>query len=149
MREALIQGSESASDLGVEVLDVRVMQINLPNEVSQSIYQRMRAERNAVATEHRSEGREQAEFIRADVDARVTVMLADAKRQSRELRGEGDAEAARIYAEAYQKDAEFFAFIRSMEAYSSSFGTGNDMLVLDANSDFFRYLQNMMGKSEE
>jgi len=149
MREALIKGSESASDLGIEVLDVRVMQINLPTEVSQSIYQRMRAERKAVATEHRSEGREQAEFIRADVDARVTVMLADAKRQSRELRGEGDAQAAKIYADAYQKDAEFFAFIRSMEAYSSSFGTGNDMLVLDANSDFFRYLQNMMGKTEE
>ena len=149
MREALIRGAESASDLGVEVLDVRVMQINLPTEVSQSIYQRMRAERQAVATEHRSEGREQAEFIRADVDARVTVMLADAKRQSRELRGEGDAQAAKIYADAYQKDAEFFAFIRSMEAYGSSFGSGNDMLVLDANSDFFRYLQNMMGKIEE
>lgn len=101
MREALIKGAESASDLGVEVVDVRVMQINLPNEVSQSIYQRMRAERQAVATEHRSEGREQAEFIRADVDARVTVMLADAKRQSRELRGEGDAQAAKIYADAY------------------------------------------------
>lgn len=149
MREALIRGAESASDLGVEVLDVRVMQINLPTEVSQSIYQRMRAERKAVATEHRSEGREQAEFIRADVDARVTVMLADAKRQSRQLRGEGDAQAAKIYADAYQKDAEFFAFIRSMEAYSSSFGSGNDMLVLDANSDFFRYLQDMMGKTEE
>ncbi|MDV6317295.1 protease modulator HflC [Idiomarina sp. HP20-50] len=149
MREALIRGAESASDLGVEVIDVRVMQINLPDEVSQSIYQRMRAERQAVATEHRSEGREQAEFIRADVDARITVMLADAKRQSRELRGEGDAQAAEIYADAYQKDAEFFAFIRSMQAYSSAFGNGNDMLVLDANSDFFRYLQNMMGKSEE
>ena len=76
-------------------------------------------------------------------------MLADAKRQSRELRGEGDAEAARIYAEAYEKDAEFFAFIRSMEAYTNSFGNGNDMLVLDANSDFFRYLQNMMGSKED
>jgi len=149
MREALIKGAESASDLGVEVIDVRVMQINLPDEVSQSIYQRMRAERKAVATEHRSEGREQAEFIRADVDARVTVMLADAKRQSRELRGEGDAQAAKIYADSYSKDAEFFAFIRSMQAYTESFNSGADMLVLDAESDFFKYLQDMNGKIED
>ncbi|RUO75981.1 protease modulator HflC [Idiomarina seosinensis] len=149
MREALIKGAESASDLGVEVIDVRVMQINLPDEVSQSIYQRMRAERKAVATEHRSEGREQAEFIRADVDARVTVMLADAKRQSRELRGQGDAQAAKIYADSYSKDAEFFAFIRSMQAYTESFNSGADMLVLDGESDFFKYLQDMNGKIED
>ncbi|MAK71060.1 MAG: protease modulator HflC [Idiomarina sp.] len=149
MREALIKGAQSASDLGVEVIDVRVMQINLPNEVSQSIYQRMRAERQAVATEHRSEGREQAEFIRADVDARVTVMLADAKRQSRELRGEGDAQAAKIYADAYSQDAEFFSFIRSMEAYTESFGSGSDVLVLDGKSDFFKYLQDMQGQIED
>lgn len=149
MREALIKGAQSASDLGVEVIDVRVMQINLPNEVSQSIYQRMRAERQAVATEHRSEGREQAEFIRADVDARVTVMLADAQRQSRELRGQGDAQAAKIYADAYSQDAEFFSFIRSMEAYTDSFNSGSDVLVLDGKSDFFKYLQDMKGQIEE
>ena len=149
MREALIKGAESASDLGVEVVDVRVMQINLPDEVSQSIYQRMRAERQAVATEHRSEGREQAEIIRADVDARVTVMLADAKRQSRQLRGEGDAQAAKIYADSYQQDPEFFAFIRSMQAYSESFSSGSDVLVLDAESDFFRYLQDLQGEPKE
>ncbi|KXS34884.1 MAG: membrane protease stomatin/prohibitin-like protein [Idiomarina sp. T82-3] len=149
MREALIKGAESASDLGVEVIDVRVMQINLPDEVSQSIYQRMRAERQAVATEHRSEGREQAEIIRADVDARVTVMLADAKRQSRQLRGEGDAQAAKIYADSYQQDPEFFAFIRSMQAYSESFSSGSDVLVLDAESDFFRYLQDLQGEPKE
>ena len=149
MREALIKGAQSASDLGVEVIDVRVMQINLPNEVSQSIYQRMRAERQAVATEHRSEGREQAEFIRADVDARVTVMLADAQRQSREPRGEGDAQAAKIYADAYSQDAEFFSFIRSMEAYTDSFSSGSDVLVLDGKSDFFKYLQDMQGQIED
>jgi len=149
MREALIKGAESASDLGVEVVDVRVMQINLPDEVSQSIYQRMLAERQAVATEHRSEGREQAEIIRADVDARVTVMLADAKRQSRQLRGEGDAQAAKIYADSYQQDPEFFAFIRSMQAYSESFSSGSDVLVLDAESDFFRYLQDLQGEPKE
>ena len=149
MREALIKGAESASDLDVEVVDARVMQINLPDEVSQSIYQRMRAERQAVATEHRSEGREQAEIIRADVDARVTVMLADAKRQSRQLRGEGDAQAAKIYADSYQQDPEFFAFIRSMQAYSESFSSGSDVLVLDAESDFFRYLQDLQGEPKE
>jgi membrane protease subunit HflC len=142
MREALIRGADSAQELGIEVIDVRVMQINLPTEVSQSIFQRMRAERQAVAMEHRSEGREQAEFIRADVDARVTVMLADAERESRELRGQGDAAAAGIYADAYSKDAEFFSFIRSLQAYEKSFATGNDVLVLEPESDFFKYLKN-------
>ena len=141
MREALIRGADSAQELGIEVIDVRVMQINLPTEVSQSIFQRMRAERQAVAMEHRSEGREQAEFIRADVDARVTVMLADAERESRELRGQGDAEAAGIYANAYGKDAEFFSFIRSLQAYEKSFEAGNDVLVLEPDSDFFKYLK--------
>lgn len=145
MREALIRGADSARELGIEVIDVRVMQINLPTEVSQSIYQRMRAERQAVATEHRSEGREQAEFIRADVDARVTVMLADARRQSRELRGEGDAEAAGIYAEAYGQDEEFFSFIRSLEAYQKSFNGNQDVMVIDPNSDFFRFLKDRTG----
>ncbi|RWU11222.1 protease modulator HflC [Pseudidiomarina gelatinasegens] len=142
MREALIRGADSAQELGIEVIDVRVMQINLPTEVSQSIFQRMRAERQAVAMEHRSEGREQAEFIRADVDARVTVMLADAERESRELRGQGDAAAAGIYADAYSKDPEFFSFIRSLQAYEKSFATGNDVLVLEPESDFFKYLKN-------
>jgi membrane protease subunit HflC len=141
MREALIRGADSAQELGIEVIDVRVMQINLPTEVSQSIFQRMRAERQAVAMEHRSEGREQAEFLRADVDARVTVMLADAERESRELRGQGDAEAAGIYANAYNKDAEFFSFIRSLQAYEKSFEVGNDVLVLEPDSDFFKYLK--------
>lgn len=142
MRQALIRGADSAQELGIEVLDVRVKQINLPTEVSQSIFQRMRAEREAVAREHRSEGREQAEFIRADVDARITVMLADAERQSREIRGQGNAEAAGIYAEAYTKDPEFFAFLRSMQAYQRSFENGNDVLVLEPDSDFFKYLKN-------
>jgi membrane protease subunit HflC len=145
MREALIRGADSAQELGIEVIDVRVMQINLPTEVSQSIFQRMRAEREAVAREHRSEGREQAEFIRADVDARVTVMLADAERQSRQLRGEGNAEAAGIYAEAYQQDPEFFQFLRSLQAYETSFASGNDVIVLEPDSDFFKYLKNISG----
>jgi modulator of FtsH protease HflC len=141
MREALIRGADSAKELGIEVIDVRVMQINLPAEVSQSIYQRMRAERQAVAMEHRSEGREQAEFIRADVDARVAVMLADAERESRELRGQGEAEAAGIYAQTYSQDTEFFSFLRSLQAYQKSFENGNDILVLEPDSDFFKYLK--------
>lgn len=145
MREALIRGADSAQELGIEVIDVRVMQINLPIEVSQSIYQRMRAERQAVAMEHRSEGREQAEFIRADVDARVAVMLADAERESRELRGQGDAEAAGIYAEVYTQDSEFFSFLRSLQAYQKSFESGNDVLVLEPDSDFFKYLKDATG----
>ncbi len=146
MREALIRGADSAQELGIEVIDVRVMQINLPTEVSQSIYQRMRAERQAVAMEHRSEGREQAEFIRADVDARVAVMLADAERESRELRGQGEAEAAGIYANAYNQDSEFFSFLRSLQAYEKSFANGNDILVLEPDSDFFKYLKSSTGK---
>lgn len=146
MREALIKSADSAQELGIEVIDVRVMQINLPNEVSQSIFQRMRAERQAVAREHRSEGQEQAEFIRADVDARVTVMLADAERESRQIRGEGEADAAGIYAQAYNRDPEFYAFLRSLQAYEASFASGNDILVLEPESDFFRYLKSLTGK---
>jgi membrane protease subunit HflC len=104
----------------------------------------MRAERNAVAREHRSEGREQAEIIRADIDARVTVMIADAEREARQIRGEGDAEAARIYAETYGQDPEFFAFIRSLEAYTASFGDGDSVLVLSPDSDFFKYFNQMV-----
>lgn len=139
MEQALIQASQSSDDLGIQVLDVRVKQINLPTEVSTAIFERMRAERNAVAREHRSEGREQAEIIRADIDARVTVMIADAEREARQIRGEGDAEAARIYAETYGQDPEFFAFIRSLEAYTASFGSGDSVLVLSPDSDFFKY----------
>lgn len=149
MEQALVQAGEGASDLGIQILDVRVKQINLPTEVSQSIFARMRAERNAVAREHRAEGQSQAEFIRADVDARVTVMLADAEREARQIRGEGDAEAARIYGEAYSQDAEFFAFLRSMEAYKESFSSGNDVLVLSPDSEFFRFLNQMSGTRSE
>lgn len=146
MEQAMVQAAESAVDLGIQVLDVRVKQINLPTEVSEAIYERMRAEREAVAREHRSEGREQAEIIRADVDARVTVMIADAEREARQIRGEGDAMAAEIYGEVYGQDPEFFSFIRSLEAYRESFDSGNDILVLSPDSDFFRYLNKMSGE---
>jgi len=145
MEEALVQASESAKELGIEVLDVRVKQINLPNEVSESIFRRMRAERTAVAKEHRSEGQEKAETIRAEVDRRVTVMLADAERNARSVRGEGDATAAKIYADAYNKDAEFFGFVRSLEAYKKTFNNKGDVMVLSPDSEFFDYMKDAKG----
>ncbi|WMC09908.1 protease modulator HflC [Oceanimonas pelagia] len=147
MESALKGLLESSSELGIKVLDVRIKQINLPTEVSNSIYQRMRAERTAVAREHRSEGREQAEVIKAEADRRVTVMIADAQRNSRTLRGEGDAEAAKIYAEAYAADPEFFTFIRSLEAYRKSFEQGGDMMILKPEGDFFRFLKDPSGSN--
>ncbi|MEN8770938.1 MAG: protease modulator HflC [Glaciecola sp.] len=145
MNEAMEQASESSDELGIEIVDVRVKQINLPLEVSNSIFQRMRAERAAVAREHRSEGQEQADIIRAGIDARVTIMLADAERKARQIRGQGDAEAASIYANTYSKNPEFYSFLRSMDAYSSSFNSKQDVLIVDPSSDFFNYLNNQDG----
>ncbi|MFC4701428.1 protease modulator HflC [Glaciecola siphonariae] len=145
MDEAMIQASGSSNELGVEIIDVRVKQINLPQEISNSIFDRMRAERAAAAREYRSEGQEQAEIIRANVDAKVTVMLADAERNARQLRGEGDAQAAQIYAQTYSKDPEFFSFLRSMDAYRASFSSKQDVIVIEPDSDFFRYLNNQSG----
>ncbi|MCF5882921.1 protease modulator HflC [Aeromonas veronii] len=147
MEDALKKMARS-SELGIKVVDVRIKQINLPVEVSNSIYQRMRAERTAVAREHRSQGREKAEILRADIDRKVTVMIADAESNARQLRGEGDAEAAKIYAESYKKDPEFFSFVRSMEAYRKSFAGGNDLMVLKPDSEFFRYLKSPHGTKQ-
>ncbi len=146
MNQAMEQASTSSDELGIEIVDVRVKQINLPTEVSNSIFQRMRAERAAVAREHRSEGQEQAEVIRADIDAKVTVMLADAERNARQLRGEGDATAAQIYADAYSKNAEFYSFLRSMDAYKKSFNSKQDVIVVEPDGDFFRYMNAQSGK---
>ena len=137
---ALINATESASGLGIEVVDVRVKQINLPDNVSSSIYQRMRAERQAVAKEHRAQGKEQSEIIRATIDADVTVKIAEAERKALTVRGEGDALAAKIYADAYNKDPEFFAFLRSLEAYKESFAGQGDVMVLEPDSEFFHYM---------
>lgn len=146
MDEAMEQSSQSSDELGIEIVDVRVKQINLPLEVSNSIYDRMRAERTAVAKEHRSQGQEQSEIIRAEIDRRVTIMLADADRNARQLRGEGDAEAAHIYANAYRKDEEFFSFLRSMDAYRASFKDKQDVLILDSQGDFFKYMNEAKAK---
>lgn len=145
MNQAMEQASTSSDELGIEIVDVRVKQINLPTEVSNSIFQRMRAERAAVAREHRSEGQEQAEVIKANIDAKVTVMLADAERNARQLRGEGDAIAAQIYAEAYSKNADFYSFLRSMDAYRNSFNSKQDVMVIAPDSDFFKYMNQSKG----
>jgi len=141
MRQALESAESSREDLGIEVVDVRIKAINLPTEVSNSIYERMRAERTAVAKEHRSQGQEQSEIIRATIDAKVTVMLAEAQKNAFEVRGEGDAIAAKVYAEAYEKDAEFYSFYRSLEAYEKSFSSKSDIMVVKPDSDFFHYLK--------
>ncbi|CAB9495690.1 protease modulator HflC [Alteromonas macleodii] len=145
MNQAMEQASTSSDELGIEIVDVRVKQINLPTEVSNSIFQRMRAERAAVAREHRSEGQEQAEVIKANIDAKVTVMLADAERNARQLRGEGDAIAAQIYADAYSKNADFYSFLRSMDAYKESFNSKQDVMVIAPDSDFFKYMNQSNG----
>ena len=146
LMQAAVEEAKSSSDLGIEVLDVRVKQINLPLEVSNFIFERMRTERLKVAKAHRSEGREQAEIIKADVDARITVMLAEAERESQTLRGEGDAQAAKVYADAFNKSPEFFAFVRSLDAYKNSFNNKQDVLVLEPDSDFFKYMKSTTGK---
>ncbi len=141
MIKALESAESSREDLGIEVIDVRVKAINLPTEVSSSIYERMRAERTAVAKEHRSQGQEQSEIIRATIDAKVTVMLANAQKEAFEIRGDGDALAANIYANAYNKDPEFYSFVRSLEAYEKSFNDKSDIMVIKPDSDFFHYLK--------
>jgi len=131
----------SMAALGIEVVDVRIKQINLPAEVSEAIYNRMRAEREAVARRHRSQGQEEAEKLRATADYEVTRTLAEAERQGRISRGEGDAEAAKLFADAFSQDPDFYAFIRSLRAYEASFNSGQDVMVLSPDSDFFRYMK--------
>jgi modulator of FtsH protease HflC len=132
--------------LGIRVIDVRVKKIDLPDEVSDAVYNRMSAEREKLAREYRSQGKEQAEKIRADADRQVTIMEAEAYRDAERERGEGDAQAASVYADAYNKDPEFYAFTRSLRAYESTFSGAGDVLVLDPKSDFFRYLNQSRGK---
>ena len=135
-----------AGELGVEIIDVRVKQIDLPPEVSESVYERMRAERERVARDLRAQGGEASERIRADADRQSTVILAEAFRQAEQLRGEGDGKSAEIYAEAYNADPEFYAFWRSLIAYRSAFESGDDMLVLTPDSEFFRFFKNQDGE---
>lgn len=132
----------SMAALGIQVVDVRIKQINLPVEVSDAIYNRMRAERDAVARRYRSQGEEEKEKIQATADYEVTKTLAEAERQGRIIRGEGDAEAAKLFADAFSQDPDFYAFIRSLRAYEKSFDNNQDVMVLSPDSDFFRYMKN-------
>ncbi|MDX1504513.1 MAG: protease modulator HflC [Spongiibacter sp.] len=136
----------TVAEFGIELVDVRVKRIDLPSQVSQSVFERMKSEREREAREHRSTGRELAEKIRATADRQRTIIAANAYRDAEVIRGEGDAEAARIYASAYNADPEFYAFVRSLTAYKSSFSADGNLLVLDAESEFFRYLKKGSGK---
>lgn len=127
------------TSMGVEVVDVRVKRIDLPEEVSEPVFSRMRAEREREAKEHLAIGREQAEITRAEADREVTVIEANAYRDAEKVRGEGDAKAAAIYADAYGKDPEFYAFVRSLNAYRDTFAGKEDVILLAPDSDFFRY----------
>ena len=143
IRELLIKNAKApAAALGMEIVDVQVMRIDLPEEVSSSVFRRMEAERERTAREFRSEGAEAAERIRADADRQRVVTLANAYRDAEKLRGEGDATAADIYAKAYSQDSEFFTFYRSLNAYKKTF-TSSSTLVLEPNSDFFQYFKNL------
>ena len=141
---------KAAQDLrriGVEIVDVRLKRVDLPQEVSESVYRRMEAERKRIANEQRSTGAAEAEKIRADADRQREVILAEAYRDAQRVKGEGDARAAGIYAQAFRQDPEFYSFYRSMEAYRSTFRGRNDLLLLEPSSDFFRYLKDPGGKA--
>lgn len=133
------RANDNSDNLGIEVVDVRLKQIDLPKEVSLSVYERMRADREKVATKYRSDGKSQAEKIRAQADADVTVILASANAESAEIRASGDAEAAAIYNNAYEKDSKFYNILRSLQAYENSFKSKKDFLVLKPNIEYFKY----------
>ena len=143
--EKLLQAKIS-NDLRTEFGRRTIREIVSGKRDELQIDQRMRAERQAVAKEHRAQGKEQAEIIRATTDANVTVKVAGAERNALTIRGEGDALAAKIYADAYNKDAEFYGFLRSLEAYKESFAGNSDIMVLEPDSDFFKYMKSMNGK---
>ncbi|WP_028303170.1 protease modulator HflC [Oceanospirillum maris] len=128
-------------ELGIEIRDIRVKRIDLPQEVSHAVFERMNTERQREAREHRSQGKELAEGIRADADRQRQVILAEAFRESERIRGEGDATAAATYASAYTKNPEFYSFIRSLEAYRNSFSSKSDIMILKPDSEFFNYMK--------
>lgn len=135
------RADRDARQIGIQVLDVRVKRVDLPQEVSESVYQRMEAERKRVANELRSQGAAAAEKIRADADRQREIIIAEAYREAQRLKGQGDAKAADIYAKAYGRSPEFYSFYRSLNAYRNSLKDKSDIMVLDPNSDFFKYLR--------
>ena len=145
MEEMREKADLDARKIGVQIIDVRVKRVDLPTEVSESVYRRMEAERKRVANELRSEGAAEAEKIRAGADKQREVIIAEAYRDAQRTKGEGDAKAAATYAQAFNQNPEFFAFYRSLEAYRNSFQSKNDILVLEPNSDFFKYMNSVGG----
>ena len=146
MRDLLETAAPTATDLGIELVDFRVKEVEFMEDVSNSVYTNMEAERARIAAERRAEGRGNAEEKKAQADRERTVILADAYRDGQKIRGEGDAKAAETYATAYTQDAEFYAFYRSINAYKRSIGNSGDILVLDPNNEFFRYLNQSDGE---
>jgi len=141
MKNVRDRANQDAKKIGVEIIDVRLKRVDLPQEVSESVYKRMDAERKSVANQLRSEGSSQAERIRAEADKEREVIIANAYKEAQRTKGEGDAKAAAAYAQAYGQNPEFYAFYRSLEAYRSSFKDRSDVLVLEPNSEFFKYLK--------
>ena len=145
MATVLLDSQEGTGDLGIEVIDLRIKKINLPEEISESIYRRMRAEREAVARKLRSQGREKAEVIRAQSELEVATIIAEADKTAQITRGDADAKVAKLYADTFNKEPEFFSFIRSLKAYERSFNSKSDILVLDPKTDFFKYMNDPKG----
>lgn len=143
MEQLVLRADRRFQDFGIDVVDVRIKKIELTDEVLNSVFERMQTQRTEFANELRSLGRERSERIRADADRQVRVLLADAERDAQRLRGEGDAQAIQIYANAFNRDREFYSFWRSLDAYDNSFGTENDIMLMDTRSEFFRYFDAM------
>ena len=141
MEDMRAKADADARKIGVQIVDVRLKRVELPNEVSEAVYRRMEAERKRVANELRSEGYAEAEKIRADADRQREVIVADAYRDAQKIKGEGDAQATAIYGQAFNQNPDFYAFYRSLEAYRGSFKSKNDVLVVEPNSDFFKYMK--------
>jgi membrane protease subunit HflC len=142
------QADEKAGTLGIEVIDVRIKKIELPPQVSESVYSRMRTGRERVARDIRSKGAEAAERIRADADRQSSVVLAEAYRDSEVVRGEGDAQATDVYSKAFGRDREFYKFYRSINAYTKNFSSENDVILLKPDSEYFQYFNNSGGKKK-
>lgn len=142
MRTIQAKADQDARKIGIQVVDVRIKRVDLPETVSENVYRRMEAERKQVANELRSTGAAEAEKIKADADKQKDVIIAEAYRDAQRVKGDGDAQAAAIYAASFGKNAEFYAFYRSMQAYRESFKDNSDVMVLDPSADFFKYMKN-------
>jgi membrane protease subunit HflC len=140
------RADRESNNIGIEILDVRLRRVDLPKEVSDSVYQRMEAERKSVANELRSEGFAESEKIKANAEKQKEIIITDAYREAQKIKGQGDAKAARVYSDVFSKNKEFYDFYRSLEAYRNSFDSKEDILVLDPNTEFFKYLQPRLKK---